>query len=56
MKVWDADKGFETLSLKGHNGGVFSVVFSADGKRIISGSWDHTVQVWDASKGLPRAP
>ena len=38
MKVWDADKGTETLSLKGHTDLVSSVAFSPDGKRIVSGS------------------
>ena len=38
MKVWDADKGTETLTLKGHTGEVSSVAFSPDGKRIVSGS------------------
>ena len=37
MKVWDADKGQEILTLKGHTGFVASVAFSADGKRIVSG-------------------
>ena len=38
MKVWDADKGTEMLTLKGHTAWVTSVAFSADGKRIVSGS------------------
>ena len=28
-----------------------SVAFSADGKRIVSGSWDQTAKVWDVDKG-----
>jgi len=32
---------------------VLSVGFSPDGKRIVSGSADSTVRLWDALKGLP---
>ena len=38
VKVWDADKGQEILTLKGHTGTVTSVAFSPDGKRIVTGS------------------
>ena len=38
MKVWDAQTGTEKLALKGHTGGVTSVAFSPDGKRIVTGS------------------
>ena len=31
--------------------GVSSVAFSPDGKRIISGSGDNTLKVWDATSG-----
>ena len=35
-KVWDAETGAETLTLKGHTGDVFSASFSPDGKRIVT--------------------
>ena len=44
---WDAQTGQETLTLKGHSDIVWSVGFSPDGKRIVSGG-DKTVKVWDA--------
>ena len=37
--------------LEGHTGWVWSVSFSGDGSRIVSGSWDNTVRVWDAVSG-----
>jgi WD40 repeat protein len=49
LKVWDAQTGQETLTLKGHYDRVLSVSFSPDGKRIVSGSYDKTLKVWDIS-------
>jgi len=37
--------------LKGHSGPVRSVAFSPDGHRIVSGSEDNTIRVWDAETG-----
>jgi WD40 repeat protein len=44
-------RGQEPLTLKGHTDEVRSVAFSPDGKRIVSGSIDKTVKVWDATTG-----
>ena len=42
-------------TLRGHTNSVTSVAISADGKRIVSGSWDKTVKVWDARRGVAGA-
>ena len=49
MRVWDASTGVELKKLKGHTGWVDSVAFSCDGSRIVSGSEDKSVRVWDVS-------
>jgi WD40 repeat protein len=36
---------------RGHTGFVCSVAFSSDGKHVVSGSYDHTIRVWDARIG-----
>ena len=37
----------ELMELQGHSAPVFSVAFSPDGSKIISGSEDNTIRVWD---------
>jgi WD40 repeat protein len=52
VKVWDAEKGLEVHTLKGHTLEVKSVCWSPDGRRLASASHDGTVKVWDVEKGL----
>jgi len=35
----------------GHRDGVCCVAFSPDGKRVVSGSYDKTIRVWDVERG-----
>ena len=38
-------------TLEGHSDSVRSVAFSPDSTRLASGSYDHTVKIWDANSG-----
>lgn len=41
----------DLLTLKGHTDPVYSVAYSPDGKRVVTGSYDKTAKVWDAQTG-----
>ncbi|MFN7305244.1 MAG: WD40 repeat domain-containing protein, partial [Acetobacteraceae bacterium] len=43
--------GAELMRLLGHEDAVFSVGFSPDGARLVSGGRDGTLRIWDAASG-----
>jgi WD40 repeat protein len=49
VRIWDASTGAELNVLRGHTNLVNSVAISRDGMRIVSGSNDKSVLVWDLS-------
>ena len=42
---------WQVRTLAGHSGIVFSVAFSPDGTRLVSGSLDGFVKIWDVATG-----
>ncbi|KAI8085126.1 WD40 repeat-like protein [Halteromyces radiatus] len=45
--VWSVQTGKLLDILAGHEGPISSLDFSSSGMALVSGSWDHTVRVWD---------
>ena len=49
--VYETEKGNCLHVLTGHTGWVQAVAITADGRRVVTGSWDKTVRVWDGRTG-----
>jgi WD40 repeat protein len=50
VHLWDLDTGRETLRLSGHEDPVAAVAFTADGRRVASGSAT-SLRVWQVASG-----
>lgn len=65
VKIWNAfsdydhgssehygsDEQLLLMTIYGHSGAIADVIFSRDGKRLATGSWDGTAKIWDAESG-----
>ena len=49
VTAWTFRTDRETVTFEGHDAGALGVSFSPDGKRIVSGSGDKMLKVWDIS-------
>ncbi len=55
VRLWDVfSPEKEVHRFEGHRGGVTSLTFSADGRRLASGSHDTTALLWDVQTVLKR--
>ena len=51
IKLHDAATGKLIKEFEGHAGGVHTVAYSPDGRRLLSGGADKTAVVWDIESG-----
>jgi WD40 repeat protein len=51
IRLWDLTTGREVRRFVGHTGTVNAVAFTADGRRLLSGSQDTTLRLWDTATG-----
>jgi WD40 repeat protein len=50
-RVWDLATGQELFRLEGHKGSVLGLAWSGDGSRLLTGSADGALILWDAKTG-----
>src|ERR1017187_9990740 len=53
IKVWSVPTGRLVRTFAGHTAFIWSVAFSPDGSRIVSGSEDQTIRIWDLASQAP---
>jgi WD40 repeat protein len=56
IRVWNVETGIEAGEpLRGHTSFVASVACSPDSLRIVSGSWDESVRLWNIANILAKS-
>jgi WD40 repeat protein len=56
IHLWDVLAGREVGQFRGHEGGVVSLLWAADGRHLFSGGTDTTALTWDTTRLTRREP
>jgi WD40 repeat protein len=51
VKLWDVAARKVVRQVKGHSDTILAVVFTPDGKQLITGSADHSIKIWEVASG-----
>ena len=51
IQVWNVSIGELLFTLSGHNNSISDIAFSSDGKYLVSGSIDFSVNLWNLQSG-----
>ena len=51
IKIWNLENFDKIKELNGHNDVVSSIEYSPDGKKLVSGGFDHTIKIWNLENG-----
>ncbi len=51
VRLWSVPDGDLLSTLRGHTDFVTGIVFSSDGRLLVSASWDRTARVWEVPSG-----
>jgi WD40 repeat protein/serine/threonine protein kinase len=52
VTIWNAITGEKIRDITAHDGTVHSVAFHPSGDRVLSGSWDGSLRMWDVVTGI----
>ncbi len=55
VRLWDTASGELIREMPGHTDVVYTMVFSPDGRTLVTGSWDATIRLWDVATGRELA-
>jgi WD40 repeat protein/serine/threonine protein kinase len=51
VTIWDASTGDKVIEIPAHTGTVHTVAFHPDGDKVLSGSWDGSLKMWEVASG-----